>query len=212
MLFVGSKFCPHCGAAAAAKRAADFEKVGCPRCRDPKTSRGPLMEPAVLRDVHLDECPCCNGVWIDHATFRSVCTSAHARSAALDMLSAAGSARRATERTVRYLRCPLCNEQMHRRNYARQSGVILDICPRDGLWFDHDELRGVVEFIVTGGPGEAAAAEAERLAAERERKREESKHLGGDPWEGDPDSPNSPLFAAHTQALLELVLKRMRGR
>jgi Zn-finger nucleic acid-binding protein len=82
-----------------------------------------------------------------------------------------GPSRGTTERAVRYVKCPLCNEQMGRRNYARQSGVIVDFCPSHGLWFDHDELRRIVEFIRTGGLDEARQAEAQRLAAKEQRRR-----------------------------------------
>ncbi len=51
---------------------------------------------------------------------------------------------------------------MNRVNFARVSGVILDICKADGVWFDREELRRIVEFIRAGG-----------LETSREREREE---------------------------------------
>ena len=51
---------------------------------------------------------------------------------------------------------------MNRVNFARSSGVILDICKADGVWFDREELRRVVEFVRAGG-----------LEISRERDRKE---------------------------------------
>jgi Zn-finger nucleic acid-binding protein len=167
-MFDGSKYCPHCGAAGAQKRATDLEKLPCPRCRSPR--RKPLMAPSELHDIHFDECAACGGVWIDHPTFARVCDDAEAQAHALNML---GPSRGTTERGVRYVKCPLCDQQMGRRNYARQSGVIVDFCPSHGLWFDHDELRRIVEFVRTGGLDEARRAEAQRLASEGQRRRGE---------------------------------------
>ena len=40
---------------------------------------------------------------------------------------------------------------MNRINFARCSGVIVDICKGHGTWFDRDELSGIVQFIRGGG-------------------------------------------------------------
>ena len=48
---------------------------------------------------------------------------------------------------VTYLRCPVCNDVMNRVNFARASGVILDVCRPHGAWFDAGELRAVRSFV-----------------------------------------------------------------
>lgn len=63
---------------------------------------------------------------------------------------------------------------MNRMNFARCSGVIVDICRRHGIWFDRDELREIVEFIRAGGlelsrQKEKRAIEFERQQLERDR-------------------------------------------
>ena len=39
-----------------------------------------------------------------------------------------------------YMKCPVCDLHMHRRNFMRASGVIIDECRKDGVWLDCDEL------------------------------------------------------------------------
>ena len=36
---------------------------------------------------------------------------------------------------------------MTRYEYARESGVHVDACREHGIWFDHDELRRIIQFI-----------------------------------------------------------------
>ena len=60
---------------------------------------------------------------------------------------------------------------MHRKNFGRKSGIILDSCRSHGLWFDADELDGVVRWIRTGG--ESAARRRRREMESEEKQREE---------------------------------------
>jgi Zn-finger nucleic acid-binding protein len=39
---------------------------------------------------------------------------------------------------------------MNRINYSRRSGVIVDICPGHGIWFDHGELARILGWIKDG--------------------------------------------------------------
>jgi Zn-finger nucleic acid-binding protein len=167
------------------------------------------MDPVALNEVHLDECPACAGVWIDPATFTRVCTTAAAQADALALL---GAPRTQPERTVRYVRCPLCDRQMARRNYARRSGVIVDFCDPHGLWFDHDELRRVVEFVRAGGLREARQADDERAAADRERRAREARLLGPPPWQDEPEAAEFEVIRPETARLLGALVRGLRRR
>lgn len=56
---------------------------------------------------------------------------------------------------------------MNRVNYARRSGVVLDVCRAHGLWFDQDELRRVLAFISGGGLDRARERELQELKEAR---------------------------------------------
>jgi Zn-finger nucleic acid-binding protein len=58
---------------------------------------------------------------------------------------------------------------MNRSNFARSSGVIVDLCKQHGVWFDADELPKIIEFI--NGGGLERAREKERIAISEERAR-----------------------------------------
>lgn len=58
---------------------------------------------------------------------------------------------------------------MNRINFARCSGVVVDICKGHGTWFDREELSRIVEFIRGGGVDAARAREKAGLEEERRR-------------------------------------------
>ena len=62
---------------------------------------------------------------------------------------------------------------MNRINFARCSGVIVDVCKGHGTWFDRDELRAIVEFVRGGGLELSRDREKRELEYEREQLRTE---------------------------------------
>jgi hypothetical protein len=56
---------------------------------------------------------------------------------------------------------------MNRRNFGGTSGVIVDVCAQDGVWFDTLELPRVLAFTEAGGLELAR----QRQRAERDRSR-----------------------------------------
>ncbi len=66
---------------------------------------------------------------------------------------------------------------MNRSNFGRQSGFVLDVCRVHGVWFDAEELDGVLRWVGQGGEKRAAEREHEeqRSAATRERFRVEPR-------------------------------------
>ena len=58
---------------------------------------------------------------------------------------------------------------MNRSNFARASGVIVDVCKAHGLWFDADELPSIIEFVQKGGMEIARQRQLNDIRSERER-------------------------------------------
>lgn len=146
MMFIGSRHCPHCGAAAAEARSSTLSVLKCPKCKI-------NMLPITLGGSAMRECESCGGLWLDVAAFKKLCADREHQSAVLGLASPVTPHRldAAGEITVRYVPCPECGELMNRVNFARCSGVIVDVCRGHGTWFDRDELREIIEFIRDGG-------------------------------------------------------------
>ena len=119
------------------------------------------------------ECEQCLGLWLDVPSFEKICADREQQSAVLGAAShAPTSATRQTSK-VNYVPCPECALLMNRVNFARCSGVIVDVCKGHGIWFDREELSRIVEFIRGGGLEASRAREKAEIKEERQRLWEE---------------------------------------
>lgn len=173
MMFIGSKHCPHCGAAAAEASAINLPTLKCPRCRID-------MDSMAIAGEQMRECETCNGVWLEVASFERICANREEQAAVLGAASPAPSQQVNPDsqgNRVRYSPCPQCGQMMNRINFARCSGVIVDVCRGHGTWFDQDELRAIVEFIREGGLELSREKEKREIAYEREQLRAEQSSI-----------------------------------
>ena len=170
MMFLGSKFCGHCGERAATVEVLDAEGTGdCPRCKR-------SLESLVIDSTPVRECIRCGGFWTSPQTFEAICADKEKQSAVLNFISA-NPAETAAAPPVNYVPCPDCKQLMNRSNFARSSGVIIDLCKQHGVWFDADELPKILEFIDKGGLARAREKEKIALEEERGRLRDEQRKL-----------------------------------
>ncbi len=167
MIFKGTKFCPHCGARASRAEASETKELKCPRCRS-------VMRLIQVGSSSLHECAECEGLWVDVDSFNSICADREQQAAVLGAASPAPSNElKSDESHVRYIPCPQCGQLMNRINFARCSGVVVDVCKGHGTWFDRDELRQIVEFIRAGGLDAARGREMAKIQEERRQLQQE---------------------------------------
>ena len=165
MMFRGSKHCPRCGAPAAQRADADLPALKCPRCMIE-------MHSLLLGATAIRECERCLGLWVDVPAFEKLCADREQQAAVLGAASPAPTKPVQGVNKVRYVPCPECEQLMNRINFARCSGVVVDVCKGHGTWFDREELSRIVEFIRGGGLD--AARSKEKAALEEERRHLES--------------------------------------
>jgi len=128
----------------------------------------------------MRECESCGGLWLEVAAFEKLCADREHQSAVLGLASPVTGHPydpKAAEIKVRYIPCPQCGQLMNRVNFARCSGVIVDVCRGHGTWFDRDELREIIEFIRAGGLDLSRQKEKREIAFEREQLRHEQSVL-----------------------------------
>lgn len=141
--------CTGCGRELGLAPTSEPDELSCPDCKRPFQSfRGGS---GVLRD-----CAHCGGQLVDHELLAELLErreiygkSAPRRPPRHNPL----------ESPIRYVPCPACHDVMARRNFGGNSGVIVDICLKHGVWFDRGELPRVLAFVEAGG-----------LELERERR------------------------------------------
>jgi len=162
LMFIGNKFCGHCGASALAITTSDESVVSkCPRC---KTN----LEFVNIGSNNIHECNKCGGFWTNVATFENICADQEEQSAVLTFIGSDAHPNSHPAK-ISYVPCPVCSKLMNRSNFARSSGVIIDMCRVHGVWFDADELPKIIDFISKGGL--SRAREKEKIAIEDERRR-----------------------------------------
>lgn len=143
MVSVHASHCSRCGAEI--RRAPDRQgDLPCPECRSG-------LFHASVGEAHLDQCHACGGVWVPQSDFEKLAADREERGQVLGALPGGGDQVPVAVAAVRYRPCPACGKLMNRINYARLSGIIVDVCKEHGLWFDRDELMGVLRFIESGG-------------------------------------------------------------
>ena len=164
MMFIGSKHCQRCGAAAAVRERGGQSIHKCPRCRIE-------IWPVRLGSTSVEECERCQGLWLDVKSFESICASREQQAAVLGGASPAPRNNAEDDAPVKYVPCPQCAQLMNRINFARCSGVIVDVCKGHGTWFDKQELTRIVEFIREGGLEASRTREKAQLDEERRQLR-----------------------------------------
>jgi Zn-finger nucleic acid-binding protein len=161
MMFVGAKFCSHCGTKAAREEIAPDAHESCPRCKID-------MEKVLIGKTQLEECPQCEGVWADADSVRQICADSEQQSAVLGMAQSTPAPTTGdVDLHIHYIPCPVCKNLMNRINFAHCSNVIVNVCNQHGTWFDKDQLRRIVEFIRSGGLEKMRTREFEELEDRR---------------------------------------------
>ena len=130
----------------------------------------------------MRECERCGGLWVEVSAFEEICADREQQSAVLGAALPAPARRlpaTADSEKISYAPCPHCGQLMNRVNFARCSGVIVDVCRGHGTWFDRDELSGIVEFIRGGGLDLARQKEKQELEFERQQLRTEQMAAAG---------------------------------
>lgn len=178
----GDRFCHSCGLAILPLGPAGEEtRQACPACGPARRLASRTLGEEGLA---VAECRRCGGLWIGGEVFRLL----EERARHDESFFGAGEPERDEDgrRTAGdfYRPCPVCATRMHRRNYGRRSGVILDVCPRHGLWFDHGELARVLAWIRSGSLSRSEEldrqerAQDERLARLKDAMLEEAQQSG----------------------------------
>ncbi len=170
-VFHGHKHCPHCGAEVglAAEGSIEGTQLECPRCASALRAR-------LVGDVLIDECPHCQGLFLDHVAIdRVIRDRQQARASAL-----VGELPHAQISTVppagkMYVKCPTCRTVMNRKLFAAGSGIVVDVCRAHGTFFDAGELPAVIEFVMNGGLEAAQKKELERQRDQLRRERDAAR-------------------------------------
>jgi Zn-finger nucleic acid-binding protein len=178
LTFEGSAFCASCGAAAA-RSDSGAAAATCPDCK------------VAMRQLHIGgtailECGKCDAVWVDGETFEALCADREAQAAVLHQYGG----RLPSPGRFKYRPCVRCGKMMNRVNFARISGVVVDVCKGHGTFLDPGELHGIVEFIHGGGLQRARARQMEELRDLEKRAVDAERRAANERLRSDPRGLN----------------------
>jgi Zn-finger nucleic acid-binding protein len=140
--------------------------LSCPGC-------GTTMHVKFSDAVQLDVCRGCGGLWFDPGELDAVVEPPVNPPVSLGQLrqQMSGLPGARPDARVYYRNCPRCQNPMNRRNFAELSGVVMDECPRHGVFLDPEELEAIETFVRLGGLALQRKSSEEVLRA-RERRAE----------------------------------------
>jgi len=149
-----ANYCQHCATKLTGEQVVeDFSKLACPLCGPARMLSNRRLGQA---QVSVLECSICAGLWLGADAFerlrKRVLSESEAERALLRQEPPASQLRQHVGPT--YRPCVHCGKLMHRQQYARRSGVIIDVCRDHGIWFDAEELQQILDWTARGGTRE----------------------------------------------------------
>lgn len=185
LVFAGASFCPTCGDPLAQATHTPVAH-GCPACREQTMARFQLQPTPERPQGHaVHGCRKCGGVWVDTSTLDAMVDSAAAQGTGHARAPDVERRQLSMQPKVVYRACAVCQQTMNRRNFARISGVIVDICRDHGTFFDAGELEDVLAFVRSGG----LVLSRQRQLEDLERRERRAKQSAS--------TPHSPLMQPH---------------
>ena len=113
----------------------------CPRC-----GAKAALHTITFRDVQIDVCEACEGAWFDVGELEHVIggirTAVREGRWQAEAVPERGRSHSAAG-PQGYVPCPVCGNLMHRVNWEKTSGIVVDVCRSHGVWLDGGEVAAL---------------------------------------------------------------------
>jgi Zn-finger nucleic acid-binding protein len=197
-----ARYCHHCATPLLAQPVGESTTRACPACGDRVSLNSRKLGSEAIPVL---ECSSCAGLWLGRGAFSVLLDRARQAGRTEDDREAPRPLALKPQSGALYRPCPECGKLMHRRNYGRRSGVIVDSCNSHGLWFDARELDELMRWVRRGGE---AAATKRREEEDRQLERQQRLHsdLVGEPPSLEAEGGNAWLVDA-LAGLLNWILR-----
>ena len=163
-----ARYCHHCATPLVPQPLGTVTRYPCPACGDGNSLMSRSLEDG---NVPMLECQRCAGLWLGREAFDVILDRARRDAGTADERRAPRPVALERQQGALYRPCPECGVLMHRFNYARRSGIIVDNCAGHGIWFDARELDELLLWVRRGGEAVMARRSAEEQGqVDRERR------------------------------------------
>jgi len=117
----------------------------CPTCKHP-------MIVVEYKQIELDYCPSCNGVWFDAGELELMLERVNLKPNVVSGKSILNLTEAATAEKKR--KCPICGRKMRKELIGGKPKILIDACPAgEGLLFDGGEVDALISELSEEAPG-----------------------------------------------------------
>jgi Zn-finger nucleic acid-binding protein len=166
-----------CGERCDAWALAEPNDLACPRCH------GKLAWASVDTALRVEQCARCLGCFARTQDFSELVEREIAQEA-LDLhefVPPPDARELPRQDLLAETQCPHCAAGMERVRFAQKAAIVIDVCPKHGVWLDAGELPRLLDYMRHVGAGDAVPDAADRADKEHwdqvvmERMLEESR-------------------------------------
>ena len=127
----------------------------CPTCKHP-------MIVVEYKQIELDYCTNCNGVWFDAGELELMLERVHPERVHRERVNlkpnvASGKSildLSVAATTEKKRKCPICGRKMRKELIGGEPKILVDTCPvGEGLWFDGGEVDTLISELSKEAPG-----------------------------------------------------------
>jgi Zn-finger nucleic acid-binding protein len=133
-----------CGEPCTAWVVAEPEDLACPRCH------GRLAWVNVEdQGIHVEQCARCLGCFVRTQDFSELVEreSAHEIIDVAPFVPPTDARQLPAQALLAEVTCPHCDAVMERARFAQKASIVVDVCPKHGVWLDAGELPRLLNYV-----------------------------------------------------------------
>lgn len=146
--------------------------MNCPRCLTA------ALKSVTIEDAEVKACSNCEGTWYPDEALGEVTDHTFSELKETELSPSLVPDKLARVDLEKPVNCPDCGEQMARYTYSVACQIVLDECPKHGVWLDDGELGSLMQYLTEldkrVGDQQASLTESRNLKALEELSRSPS--------------------------------------
>jgi Zn-finger nucleic acid-binding protein len=110
------------------------------------------------RDIELDYCTNCKGVWFDSGELELLLETADLENYSVFIDDIVDKPEANTSEKKR--KCPICNAKMKKAFIDEGNQILIDICRQEhGIWFDNKEVHHLLSLLAGKSPDKKGSSQ-----------------------------------------------------
>ena len=114
--------------------------MNCPRCETELTS-------VQIEESEVNACPNCEGTWYPDEALGNVTDHSLNELKSTELEASIVGDKLSKVDLEKAICCPECGSEMARYTYSMTCQIVLDECPKHGVWLDDGELGTLMQYL-----------------------------------------------------------------